>query len=193
MFKRPMLVLFFLSLLTACAGMPISSMLKMRNIEPLEMDPAQIKIAVITDSAVKLGADSTSLTLGFRADLTGVSFSSQSVASIVNQAKVPELEAEKLAGQDITLFYLDDQAAAKMRAAQDKIKVIRQQEIDGEGSMSVSVNSGCFNSKRPERLLASIFVQFSEAQGFIEMQSNVDLLERAGDEDFWVECGEAGS
>jgi hypothetical protein len=113
--------LFVSLLISGCVGMPISSMLKLRNMEPLETDPAGIRIAVITDKIVQLSNGSTSLTMGYSSEYPEFTFSNKSKATIINDATVPELESKRGPEQNITLFYLAEDAARIMKDAQSRI------------------------------------------------------------------------
>ena len=177
--------------LMACAGMPFSSMLKMRNLEPLETDPAQISIAIITHKGLAFRDGDTSLAIGFRSDNAEHNFQNTFVASLDHNPNIKVLQEERGSDENITLFYLAEEAANEMRETQNKIKAIRNADTEGEGSLSINVNTGCFKEKKPDSLYASIFVKFNNEQGYILMNRGLDLFEvaeRSDSGEFWVEC-----
>ena len=180
-----------LLLISGCVGMPISSMFKLRNLDPLETDPAQISIAVITNNAVVLNDNSTSLTMGFKSDLPEHNFENTFFTIVVTNPNIQVLQDNKNDDENITLFFMDEKSAKSMRITQNRIKSIRQLGIEGEGSLAINVNTGCFNVRKPSILLASIYMKFDSEQGFILMNRNVDLIEQSNhteQQDFWVEC-----
>ena len=184
-------IIILLLFLIGCAGIPISSMYKLRNLDPLETDPAQVGIAVITNKAVVLNNDSTSLTMGFKSDTPDHNFENTFLTNVVINPNIQVLQDDKNNDENITLFSLDYESAKAMRVTQNRIKSIRQLDIEGEGSLSINVNTGCFNARRPPTLLASIYMKFDAEQGYILMNKDVDLFEKSDhgeQQDFWVEC-----
>lgn len=183
-------IVLLASLLSACASTPISSLWKLRNFDPLEADPNDIRLAVITDKIISLNDNSTSLSLGFSSTLSEHSFSSTFYTTIEKDAKVPELEKFKNSQEHITLFYLNEETARKMRIAQNKLRSIKDRDIEGDGGLSVNIRTGCFNGPKPEQLDASIFALFNAEQGYIKLSHGIDLMEEAtkGDKHFWVQC-----
>lgn len=185
-------VILLLCLLTACANTPISSMWKLRNFDPLQANPSSIRLAVITNQIVILEDNSTTLGLAFSSEHPEHSFADTFYATVKPNAKVPELEHDKGINENITLFYLDETTANRMRLLQNRIKIIKEQNIKGEGSLSVNINTACFNGPKPDELDATIYARFSSEQGYIKLSSGIDLLAEAekNDENLWIECGD---
>jgi len=182
--KRTSLLLC-LVFLTACTSVPISTMWKLRNFNPLEADPGAIRIAVISNKIVQLKDGSVSIELGFSA----------SKATVKTNSNIKQLRSSMTEDQRITLFYLDDEAAHTMRLAQNRIKVIRENDIQGDGSLGVTIDTGCFSAPKPEKLLATIYAKFAPDQAYIKMASNIDLLKQteAEQNDFWFQCPSTSS
>ncbi len=103
---------------------------------------------------------------------------------------MPELAKYKGANEHIILFSLSDDDANKMRVAQNRLKSIKDQDIQGNGSLSVNINIGCFHGPKPEKLTATIYALFNAEQGYITLVSNMNILEETsnGKNNFWVEC-----
>lgn len=189
--KHITLILLVVSLLSACAGTPIVSMWKLRNLNPLETDPAHISIAVVTHKGIQLQDGSTSLKMGFASELPEHNFTDEFIASIERNADPAPLQANLKADQAVTLFYLNPAVAAAMRTTQNRIRAIRDSQIEGSGSMSVSIHSGCSIGPKPDHLEADIYVQFNPRDGYILLNQNLDLFkmaERSGQSGLWVEC-----
>ncbi len=182
--------LIAIALLTACTSVPLSTLWKLRNFDPLEANPSHIQIAVITDKLIQLKDESVSLELGFQSEDNRHTFNNISKATVRANSEVQELSQLVEANQRITLFYLQGEAAESMRLSQNRIKNIRQNDIEGSGHFSVSVNTGCFNGPKPEKLLATVYAKFSPEQDYIKMISKLDLLSQAkkANQDFWVQC-----
>jgi len=190
--SRLLLVVLPLVFLASCAGVPLKSLWQLRNVDPLEADPKQVRLAVVTNHAVYLRDKSTSLTLSFSSQNSEHDFSQKIYASIENKATVPSLEKFIKADEHITVFYLDEQAAYSMRLAQQRISAIKADQIMGEGRLAIEINTGCFVGKKPNNIVADIYVRFSVDRGYLALQSDVDLLTEIEKEDseFWLECPE---
>ena len=44
-------------LLTSCAGMPVSTMYKLHKLDPMAIDPAQLKVAIRADDRIRIPPD----------------------------------------------------------------------------------------------------------------------------------------
>ena len=75
-----------------------------------------------------------------------------------------------------------------MRLAQNRIRIIKQNNIKGAGSFGVGVNTGCFDGPKPKELKANIYAQFDPNKGYIKMISDFDLLNQINQGEFWYEC-----
>lgn len=183
-------ILIFSIALTACTSMPLSTMWKLRDVNPLEADPGQFKIAVITNELIQLKDDSTSIGIGFSTDDVKHSFDTIVNASVKPNAREAQLEPFRKASERITLFNLNAEAAQQLRVAQSRIQTIKDKDINGEGSFTVGINTACIDAPKPKSVNANIFISFEPSQGYIKLVSNIDLLaESQGDEQgFWVEC-----
>jgi hypothetical protein len=170
-------------------------MWKLRNFDPFEADPSGIRIAVITDEIVQLEDDAVSLELGFRSADSHYNFNTAAKAKVKANAMVDQLGQYKQDSQRITLFYLSGNATDEIRLAQNRLRIIKQNEIQGEGSLGINVHVGCFNGAKPETILANVYAQFSPDQAYTKMVSNIDLLGQtdSSDDQFWHECPKLNS
>ena len=178
-------------LITACTSVPLSTMWKLRNFDPLQADPSQIRIAVITDKIVQLKDDAVTMELSFTSEFPEHTFKNISNATVKTNSSVQELDSKLSDNERITLFYLDKETADQMRLAQNRIRISKQNEIKGDGSFSVNVNTGCFDGPKPKELKANIYAQFDSNKGYIKMISDLDLLSQIDQGEFWYECDAA--
>lgn len=177
------------TVLSACTSVPLSTIWKLRSFDPLEANPSLIRIAVITDQAVQLKDNAVTLSLGFESEFPDYNFHNISHATVEPNASVEQLNDLVTDSQRITLFYLDSDNAYTMQLAQSRIRIIKQNDIEGSGSFSLGVNTGCFNGPKPDKLFATVFAQFHPEQQYLKMISSIDLLKQtAPGQDLWVEC-----
>ncbi|MBL4672273.1 MAG: hypothetical protein JKX81_08415 [Arenicella sp.] len=186
------LALLCLTFLCACTSVPLSTIWKLRNFDPLDANPNEIRIAVITDQIIQLEDESVSLQLGFSSADRNHDFSTMAKATVKANATVGQLQQYVEGEQRITLFYLADSAADAIRLAQNRLRIIKQNDIQGNGSLTINVHMGCFNGPKPDSIVANVYAQFSPNQGYVKMISNIDLLHQANvsDSQFWQQCTE---
>lgn len=165
-------------------------MWKLRNFDPLEADPSHIRIAVVTDEIVQLKDDAVTLELSFESEFPEHNFKNKSKATVKANSVVDELSHLLNSEQRITLFYLDTDAAHQMRLSQNRIRIIKENDVKGRGSFGLSIHTGCFKGPKPNSLIANVYAQFSPDRGYIKMISNIDLLKQLEphQEEFWHEC-----
>lgn len=179
-----------LFLLSACASMPISSMWKLRNVDILTTNPQEIRIAIITNSLVQLADGSTSMAISFSSPSQEHNFSYRLKPIIKQNASSPELNSKIGRHEALTIFYLSQEDANSLKLAQSRILAIRDQNIEGDGSLSINIETGCFKQPPPKSLFANIFTQFDRKQGYVHMQRNLDLMQirEKGDQSLWQSC-----
>ena len=179
--------------LSACSSVPLTSAWKLRNVNPIEADPALFKIAVITNELIQLQTGSTSIGLGYTAEDPKHSFNTIVEATVKPNAIEAQLGQYLKSHEHITLFTLNEEATRQLRIAQNRIKTIKDKDIDGKGNLAVSINTACMDGPKPETVNANIFVMFDPSQGFVKLVSNLDLLKasKSNKQSFWVECEKA--
>jgi len=195
-FKTISLLVLATILLESCAGIPLMTAYKLRNLDPLTTDPANVRIAVITDKSIELTDGSAVLELGFTAENPELSLNDR-YETMISSHSDPRVISNKISAlgnnQHLILFELSPTDARAMRSMQEKIEQYRQNEVQGNGSLSVSITSGCFEKDVPNALLVDVYLMFSEDQGYLPLLSNMDLFEearKAGTLDKWLDCQE---
>ena len=77
-----------------------------------------------------------------------------------------------------------------MRLSQNRIKIIQENKVEGEGHLGINIHAGCFHGPKPAQLLATVYAQFSPEQPYLKMFSNLNLLDQleSSEQGFWFEC-----
>lgn len=178
--------------LAGCSSIPLGTMLKMRNFDPLSAEPSSIRFAVITDKQVRLADGSTSMTLSFQSTQPDRSFTHTAVASIKEYASIESLPTQLQPHEKVTLFFLKKEDADALRLAQSKLRNIKALNVDGSGSLSISVTQGCLPAQllKSNEMLVTVFAQFDPSQGYVKMISEMNLLSQASAETLknWTDC-----
>lgn len=233
----------FICLLTlsACSSVPLGTLAKLSQLDPLSSDPEQIRIALVADRALRFDDNAAQLAFGYKTEdknqtihtLMPVKLSTQSSStdgglrqqpqnqhSQHQHSKYhrgqPQTDIELEANQRISLFYLNQTQADKMRQAQSAIRGLKQAGVEGEGYLSISVTMACFENPLSENgtsetqtsqpqtsqsqasqlqtletLNADLYMQFEQQGDFLLLQSDLDLIEvakQAGTYEQWQSC-----
>jgi len=137
-----------LLLIASCSNIPLTSMLKLMSLNPLETDPRQLLVAVRTPEGISVRDGDIVINFSFRTDDPSVSFD-HSFDVIKNDAyELPaDMTAELNNNEKITVMQLREEDAQIMAEGQQAIKAYREvHENGGAGSMNVRLVSACRNA-----------------------------------------------
>ena len=165
---KSLTLLICLLTLSACSSVPIGTLAKLSQLDPLSSDPEQIRIALVADRALRFDDNAAQLAFGYKTEaknqtihtLMPVKLSTQSSSTDDGPHQQPQHsqyhrgqpqpDIELKANQRISLFYLDKTQADKMRQAQSAISGLKQAGVEGEGYLSISVTMACFENPLSE-------------------------------------------
>lgn len=176
--------------------MPVSSMWKLRNLDPLEADPAQISIAVRTDKSIGIADGGGRLELGFDANDDSVQIDESYVIEFAAEpAYAPNLNKDRGTNETVTVFRLSQNDARRMRDMQARITAFRQSGLEGTASFGVNLPGVCLHSQIPDgAVFVDIFMQTEIGGEFVLISRDVDLRAELDDSEFgmddWPRCQE---
>jgi hypothetical protein len=181
--------------LAGCTSMPLTSMYKLSRMDPMDADPAQIKVAVRADEAIGIGKGDAQIEFKFDAADGSLNIDEIYLIEVVrNPAMHGELVADKKPGESITVLGLTTSDAQRMRQLQLEMAPFRNGDVEGSGSLRVNLSGMCLHSKMPSgEIQLDLFLQTSEQEGFFMMAKNLDmrevLAEEGTDVDELPDCG----
>jgi len=181
--------------LAGCSGMPLTSMYKLSRMDPMEADPAQIKVAVRADEAIGIGKGDAQIEFKFDAEDGSLSIDEIYLIELDRDPVVyGALYTDKKPGESITVLSLTPADAERMKQLQLEMAQFRKGDVKGSGSLRVNLNGMCLNSKMlPGEVQLDLFLQTSEQEGFFVMAKNLDmreaLAEDGTDMDELPDCG----
>ena len=134
-----------LTLVTACSNIPLSTMIKMMNLNPLETDPKQLVVAVVAPDGVNVQDGDVVIDFNFRTDDPSTSFDHHFPVIINEGYAVPDnLKEDIEENEKITVLQLSKEDAQTMAEGQQMVKDYRENnEKGGAGSMNVRLVSAC--------------------------------------------------
>lgn len=171
--------------LTGCVGMPLTSMLQLRRMDPMEIDAAQFKVAIRADERIGIPKDGVHLSLKFDATDGSLNIDDTYVVEVIRDPVfTPELFDNKATWQSITMLQLSDSDAEKMTRVQSLLKPYTEGRASGSLSFGVDVKGVCAHSPIPtSEVLIDIFVQASDSKGFFAVTRGLDLRQSVDEAD----------
>ncbi|WP_287817781.1 hypothetical protein [Idiomarina sp.] len=139
------LLVSILTLVTACSNIPLSTMIKMMNLNPLEADPKQLVVAVVTSEGIDVRDGDIVIDFSFRTGDPSTSFAHNFPVIINDNYTVPgSLKGDVDGNEKVTVMQLSKENAQTMSEGQQAVKEYRRKnEGGGAGSMNVRVVSAC--------------------------------------------------
>jgi hypothetical protein len=167
--------------LGGCTSMPLSTMVRLYKMDPIDADPALIKIAVRADERIGIREGGARIVIGFEAEDGSLSIDETFIVEVIrNPGFSAELLSDRQPGEAITVLGLSDEEAQRMRAVQSSMAPHSNGEQEGKGSFQVIVDGACLNGDAPEgEVPVDIFLQTSAEDGFFVFVRNLDFREQA--------------
>ena len=192
-FRLLIVVSFFL---TGCMGMPLTTMYKLNRLDPMEADPAQIKVAIRADDRIGIRKGGANIEVKFDSEDGSLNIDETFVIEIIrNPIMSIELMKDKSLGESVTVLQLTKSDAQRLKVLQSSLEPYREGERKGTGSFGVSLTGVCLYSPIPAgEVLVDIFLQTSDYDGFFVFVRNLDLRKKSDQEDAnlveWPNCQE---
>ena len=181
--------------LAGCTSMPLTSMYKLSRMDPMEADPAQIKVAVRADEAIGIGKGDAQIEFKFDAEDGSLSIDEIYLIEMDPDPIVyGAIYTDKKPGESITVLSLTPGDAERMKQLQLEMAMFREGNVKGSGSLRVNLNGICLHSKmHPGEVQLDMFLQTSEQEGFFVLAKNLDLREALAEDgtdmDELPDCG----
>ena len=178
-------LLILASLLTGCIGMPLTTALKLRGMDPLEVDPAQLKVAIRADERLGIPEDGVHISLKFDAEDGSLNIDDTYVVEVIhNPILTPEFFDDKARWESVTVLQLSDSDAQRMTRAQSLLRPYTDGRGAGALSFGVDVKGVCAHSPIPPgKVLIDIFVRASDNDGFFAVTRDLDLRQSGNESD----------
>ena len=175
--KTPVLVGVLL-LLTACTTIPLGTMLKMVRLNPLDMDPQQLVVAVKTPEGLNVQDGDVVVNFTFRTGDPNTSFEHQFPVMVNADYVIPEsLKRDLKANESITVLQLSEEDARTMYEGQQAVKNYRlEHENGGAGNIDIDLVSACREesfSWRDSRL--NVYLKTNDEEDFFLFMRNLDV------------------
>ncbi len=162
--------------LSGCMTTPVSSMVKLSQLSPLDAKPSDMRFAVRSPHYLRVRNGDISVTMSFDAG--------DEVTRFVEVYK-PVIDENAIPGQGISIgtqdgsrlaiARLSEEDAVSMKALQTRIKALNAAGVEGEGRFSVSA-TGCAESQIPDKpILLTTWIRRAPSEDYFILTRNVDI------------------
>jgi hypothetical protein len=170
-------------LLTACSNMPLSTMYKMIRLDPLDIDPRQLVVAVRVPEGMKVRHGDIVINFAFQTEQPNVSFSHKFLVQVNSDYSIPEeLTKDIHNSEHITILQLSKDDALAMYNGQQVVKSYRVDHEDGAGSFGLKIESACRDenfSLNDAKL--DVYVKLKNDEEFFTFTEDLELIELNAD------------
>ncbi|MDV6315333.1 hypothetical protein RBK99_02935 [Idiomarina sp. HP20-50] len=167
-----------LILVASCTNIPLSTMIKMMKLNPLETDPQQLVVAVVAPDGVNVRDGDIVIDFSFRADEPNVSFEYHFPVIVNDDYSVPDsLKEDVQDNEKIMIMQLSKEDAQTMAKGQQTVKDYRKNnEKGGAGSMNVRLVSACRNNEFSwGNSELNVYLKTQDAENFFLFLEDMDV------------------
>lgn len=172
--------------------MPLMGMYKLSQLDPMEADPRNIRIAVRTINALQLQKGDVTLDIGFVSEDGQTNLQERLIVEISqNDFPTKELIQDKKPNETVTIMNLTEQDALKMREFQKLVHNAKANDSEGSGRLGVGISASCLKEAiSDQELLVDVFLQVEPNDSYFLILNDLDLLEQKGAEELknWPVC-----
>lgn len=171
------------ALLTACSSVPLSTMYKLRNYDPLTQDPGTLQLAVVVPESIDLTLANVVMLMGFDADEDTNDLGDEFTLTTVDHAQPPaDLFYSLQDNERLVIVSFDKDEADRMRALQPKIKSLKESDIAGSGYVGFNIHGFCLNERISRGdLEVSFYLQPEHEEDYIPVAKNLNLASQGVD------------
>ncbi len=176
---RFLFIPFFIAMLIGCAHVPVGSLLKLRQLDVLTVDPGAIKVAIAMPDEIRIVEGGAVLHFGVKESTAGEarseSFTLEQETLSTGPSFIPG--AAGISGH-ITEFRISETDISRIRALQTDIAGRKARyPNDLEGFISVDAKGCLQTADLPDKLPMTTWLKTDNEQAFFVLTKDVDLTE----------------
>ncbi|RYV01665.1 hypothetical protein SOPP22_14970 [Shewanella sp. OPT22] len=177
------IILVFLAcstmLLSACSNIPLTTIYKMMTMNPLDVDPRQLVVAVGSPKGISIQTGDVVIHFEYKTPQSNVTLKHEFFVQVNPNYKIPtELKEEVEDNNQITVLQLSKHDAEAMYQAQKKIKAYKQKYDDGLGKFTIQIKASCMTkSYLKDELELDLFLKLKDDEEFFTFMEDIDVME----------------
>jgi hypothetical protein len=165
-----------------CGHVPVTSLIKLAQIDFANTDPARLRAAIKLPRSVRPRPEGVALRLGVKIANGHEAFEDFVLREVSEPAEVLALHRELEPDTHIFAYRLDGAEVTRLNAFREALK--KKQEATGGrgGALTIAIRpEACRTAELPSRAVyVSTFLKTAETGGFVPLTRDVDLRTIAG-------------
>jgi hypothetical protein len=183
--KRIFVFIFLMitCVVSGCSSIPLTTMYKMMSVNPLELEPSEIVVAVQAPTGIVVNNNDVVIKFNFKTNDPNYSFEHEYFVKVNDQYVLPDVLKQKSnVDSKILILKLNKDDALKMLHGQDIVKKYRMNNSDGAGSFNLSVESVCKNSQfSTKNNELNVYLKLNDNDDFFTFMEDINVLELGED------------
>ena len=188
--KRRFIFIFLMMIcaVSGCSSIPLTTMYKMMSVNPLELEPSEIVVAVQAPNGIVVSNNDVVIKFEFTTNDPNYNFEDEYFVKLNAKYVLPnELTQEINRDSKFYILQLSQDDTLKMLRGQELVKKYRMNNSDGGGSFNLSVESVCKNSQfSVKNNELNVFLKLNENDEFFTFMEDVNVLEIGEDKSGYI-------
>lgn len=188
--KRRFVFIFLMMIcaVSGCSSIPLTTMYKMMSVNPLELEPSEIVVAVQAPNGIVVSNNDVVIKFEFTTNDPNYNFEDEYFVKLNTQYVLPnELTQEINRDSKFYILQLSQDDTLKMLRGQELVKKYRMNNSDGGGSFNLSVESVCKNSQfSVKNNELNVFIKLNENDEFFTFMEDLNVLEIGEDKSGYI-------
>ena len=165
------------ALLAACSSVPVTSLIKLAQIDLASTDPRQLRMAVKLPRTIRPQPQGVSLRVGVKLSNGDEEIQDFVLREVTDPKDVLVLHSELDADTHVFAYRLDSAEVARLITFRDDLKQ-KQAETGGRGgALSIAIHpQACRTAELPQRpVMATTYLRTMETGSYVPLTRDVDL------------------
>ena len=165
--------------IAGCAGIPLSSMVKMMMANPLEFHPDAITIAIKRSNTIQIHTGDVEMNIFINSDNPDLRVLQQYFLVVDNTPRIPTLAEGLKSNEALTILILSPEDVIRMKNLQKSMKNhLRNGGKSDDFGFSIRVLEGCKNTKDiPHNVFVSLFLKLDLRSDFFPLYEDFDIAQ----------------
>ena len=188
--KRRFIFIFLMMIcaVSGCSSIPLTTMYKMMSVNPLELEPSEIVVAVQAPNGIVVSNNDVVIKFEFTTNDPNYNFEDEYFVKLNTQYVLPNELTQKInRDSKFYILQLSQDDTLKMLRGQELVKKYRMNNSDGGGSFNLSVESVCKNSQFSlKNNELNVFLKLSENDEFFTFMEDLNVLDIGEDKSGYI-------
>jgi hypothetical protein len=167
----------------ACAGVMPGGLALAGRLDPLTTAPGAISAAVGVPRGLRLADGDAAVRIALYGDGPDAPALVDETVPLEIRRDPPDAPAPHDADEIVYVGTFSEAGAARLAAAQARIRALRASGVAGRGALSIAVTGGCLEGPAPDALRVSTWLRTDPRAAFVRVTRRVDMARALGGAD----------